>query len=101
MKLIKQLLQDGVPFFGVELIDNRIFYVVDTGMKSTLKLHPLKNHRYDVRTRYNKSEEEFHSTEDVINYIFLHCMCGRDYMSCRMEELVKKYVPEYIRERYK
>lgn len=96
MKLIKQLLKDGVIISGVELIDNKLYYQIDTGMKSNLKLHPCKNHCYDVKTRYSSSEEVFESTEEVIKYIFFHCRCGRDYMSGVMEELIKKYVPKTL-----
>lgn len=96
MKLIKQLLKDGVIISGVELIDNKLYYQIDTGMKSDLKLHPRRNHCYDVKTRYQSSEEVFESTEEVIKYIFFHCLCGRDYMNDIMEELIKKYVPKTL-----
>lgn len=92
MKLIKQFLKEGGVINGVELINNKLYYVIDTGMKSTLKLYPLKNHKYDVITRYQHFEDvELVNVAELLDFIYEHCMCGRDYMSTSMEELLNKY----------
>ena len=96
MKLLKQFLKEGGVINGVELIDNKLYYEIDTGMKSSFKIHPSGHHCYWFITRYGglPQEEVFDNVKELVNFIFAKCRYGRDYMSASMSKLVKKYVPE-------
>ena len=102
MKLIKQFLKEGGVINGVELIDNKLYYEIDTGMKSSFKIHPSGHHCYWFITRYDLPKEEvFKDIKELVNFIFAKCRCGRDYMSASMLQLVEKYVPEdKLKDRY-
>ena len=106
MKLLKQLLKEGIQISGVVLINNKLFYKINTGMKYSIEVHPSRNKCYDVRTLWNdllvnQSEEVFDSLEEMVNFIFFHCRCGEKCKDVNMTNLVDKYVNPYIKERYK
>lgn len=76
--LIVNLLQEGLDI-NMRYVDETIWYDLNTGMKSDLKITYIDG-KFLYKGRYSEISGVFDDIDDLRS-IGRECMCGRDYMS--------------------
>lgn len=89
-KLVRDFLKEGGNV-SLTLKEDKLYYTIDTGMKSNFTFRHTIDDNYDVITRYKSFDEHLESVKDLLSCIYDECMCGRDYMSGMLRELLVKY----------
>ena len=92
-KLIKQFIKEGGSI-SLSVKNNKLYYVVNTGMKSDLSFRFTKGNECHIITRYKEFTDKITSVEDILRNIYhncVWCVYDCDYRNSSIKEMLLKY----------